>query len=115
MLHVFHIVLSIDESKCFVCAISFFLYSLTKLPDNNPAAVKITLSSVSLKNYVCCSCISACCGQLQQVAQQKSTCVTRVIKSSAKISSHLKCVATLPREIFSTIFLVWFLYHPACR
>ena len=75
MLHVFHIVLSIDESKCFVCAISFFLYSLTKLPDNNAPAVKITLSSVSLKNYVCCSCILACCGQIFVAA---ASCTTKV-------------------------------------
>jgi len=87
MLHVFYIVLSIDESKCFVCAISFFLYSLTKLPDNNAPAVKITPSSVSLENYVCCSCISACCGQLQQVAQQKSATKVYVCHQGNKVIS----------------------------
>ena len=43
MFHVFHVVLSIDESpNASFALISFFLHSLTKAPDNNTPAIKIT-------------------------------------------------------------------------
>jgi len=72
-----------------LCLLVIFLHSLTKAPDNNTPAIKITSSSVTWSLVCCafcCSCILVwlqtdfcCCSKLcNKSLQQKSTCVVRV-------------------------------------
>jgi len=50
MFRVFHVLLSIDESKLLrLSSLAFLLHSLRKAPDNNTPAIIITPSSVSLE------------------------------------------------------------------
>jgi len=83
--------------------ISFFLHSLTKAPDNNTPAIKITSSSVSLEamfvaRFVAaafwrgCGQINFCCySKLRNTSpQQKSTCVIGVSQCSSDIAVERK-------------------------
>jgi len=80
MLRDCHVLLSVDESKCFVCVHKlFFLHSLTKASDNNIPALKITSSSVKLEAMCVARFVAAAfwrgCGQIFVVA---ASCATKV-------------------------------------
>jgi len=97
MLCVFHVVVSIDESKCFVYAlISFFLHSLTKSPDNNTPAVKTTASSMSLEAMFVARFVAAAfwrgCGQIFLAA---TSCAAKVRNKSLRVSSGLSSLEGL--------------------
>ena len=70
--------------------ISFFLLSLTKAPDNNTPAIKITSSPVSLEAMFVARFVAAAfwrgCGQ---ICVDTASCATKVRNKSLRVSSVL--------------------------
>ena len=70
--------------------ISFFLHSLTKAPDNNTPAIKITSSSVSLEaRFVARFVAAAFWRGWGQIFVATASCATKVRNKSLRVSSGL--------------------------